>query len=481
MTEQENLKDKTKRGLMWSTIGNFANQGIRFVFGIILARLLSPDDYGVIGMLTIFMCIVSTFIDCGFSQALISKQNRTQADFSTEFFFNIGVGIVGYGILFLISPFVADFYNMSILSPVLKVVGLGVVINSLCVVQSAQFSIRLDFKTPAKISVISQLSSGAIGIALAYNGWGVWSLVFQQIMGGFFNAIMLWILAKWRPTLEFSKESFKYLWKYGSNVLGSSILSQIYDNIQPLIVGKVFNANTLGLYSRALNFAQLPSTNLSNILGNVTFPILTRINGELIRMANVYRRMIKVTGYVVFPLMIGLAAVSSPLVKVLLNDQWYGCIILLQITSISLMWQPISFINLNLLKAANRPDVVLKLELIKKPLGLVVLLVSAYFGIIPFALGNLVICVFAVSVNTIYTSKILKITFYNQIKDLSTPFIASIIMGLIVYITVGLIDNEYISLFVGVLIGVSCYLLESKLFMSNLMKDTLSMFVKKNR
>ena len=420
MTEQENLKDKTKRGLMWSTIGNFANQGIRFVFGIILARLLSPDDYGVIGMLTIFMCIVSTFIDCGFSQALISKQNRTQADFSTEFFFNIGVGIVGYGILFLISPFVADFYNMSILSPVLKVVGLGVVINSLCVVQSAQFSIRLDFKTPAKISVISQLSSGAIGIALAYNGWGVWSLVFQQIMGGFFNAIMLWILAKWRPTLEFSKESFKYLWKYGSNVLGSSILSQIYDNIQPLIVGKVFNANTLGLYSRALNFAQLPSTNLSNILGNVTFPILTRINGELIRMANVYRRMIKVTGYVVFPLMIGLAAVSSPLVKVLLNDQWYGCIILLQITSISLMWQPISFINLNLLKAANRPDVVLKLELIKKPLGLVVLLVSAYFGIIPFALGNLVICVFAVSVNTIYTSKILKITFYNQIKDISS-------------------------------------------------------------
>ena len=174
MNEQPtSLKQQTKKGLYWSALGNFANQGMRFAFGIILARLLSPDAYGVIGMLSIFMCIVSTFIDCGFSQALISKQNRTQADFSTEFWFNIGVGIAGYFILFLSSPLIADFYNMPILSPILKVIGLGIVINSLCVVQSAQFAIQLDFKTPAKISVFTQMVSGIVGIALAYCGWGV--------------------------------------------------------------------------------------------------------------------------------------------------------------------------------------------------------------------------------------------------------------------------------------------------------------------
>ena len=227
---QDNLKQKTKTGLYWSAVGNFANQGMRFVFGLILARLLSPDAYGVIGMLGVFMCVVSVFIDCGFSQALIAKQDRTQTDFSTEFFFNIGVGIVGYAMLFVAAPFIADFYNMEILSPVLRVIGLGVVINSLCVVQSAQFSIRLDFKTPAKLGVATNLFSGVIGIALAYCGWGVWALVFQQIAGGLLYAILIWIMAGWRPTLEFSKDSFLYLWNYGSKILASSLIQQFYDN-----------------------------------------------------------------------------------------------------------------------------------------------------------------------------------------------------------------------------------------------------------
>lgn len=388
MNEQPtSLKQQTKKGLYWSALGNFANQGMRFAFGIILARLLSPDAYGVIGMLSIFMCIVSTFIDCGFSQALISKQNRTQADFSTEFWFNIGVGIAGYFILFLSSPLIADFYNMPILSPILKVIGLGIVINSLCVVQSAQFAIQLDFKTPAKISVFTQMVSGIVGIALAYCGWGVWALVFQQVGSSLFNAILLWILAGWRPTVEFSKDSFNYLWSYGSKVLGASLIQQVYDNLYPLVIGKFFNASQLGLYSRANGFATLPSTNLSSILGSVTFPVLSKLNNDKDKLIAVYVKMIRCTSFLVFPLMIGMAAVAGPLVKLLLNPQWNGCIIMLQILCFALIWQPLSFLQINLLKVIGRTDIILKLEIMKRSVGLITIFVSIPFGVIGMCLS----------------------------------------------------------------------------------------------
>lgn len=307
----ESLKTKTKKGLYWSAASNFANQGMRFVFGLILARLLSPDAYGVIGMLGVFMCVIQVFIDCGFSQALIAKQDRTQTDFSTEFFFNIGVGIVGYIILFVTAPFIADFYDMEILSPVLRVLGIGIVINSFCVVQNAQFGIRLDFKTPAKLGVSTNLFSGIVGIALAYFGWGVWALVFQQVASGILNAILVWVLAGWRPTLEFSRDSFKYLWNYGSKILASSIIQQVYDNLYPLVIGKFFSARQLGLYSRAQGFASLPSTNLSGILASVTFPVLSKINNDIERLIAIYRKMMKTTAFIVFPLMVGLCNSKS--------------------------------------------------------------------------------------------------------------------------------------------------------------------------
>lgn len=479
MSDNKTLKSSTRKGLLWSTTGNFANQGMRFVFGIILARLLSPNDYGIIGMLTVFISIVSVFIDCGFSQALIAKQNRDQKDFSTEFYFNIVVGICGYIVLASLAPVISLFYDMPELTPILRVLGVGLIINSLCVVQSAQFSIRLDFKTPAIISVISQLSSGFFGIVLAYNGYGVWSLVFQQITGNLLNAVLLWYMANWRPTAVFSIKSFKYLWGYGSSVLGASIISQFYDNIQPLIIGKAFNASTLGLYSRAIQFAQLPSSNLSNIIGNVTFPILTKINDNTALLGDVYRRMLRVTAFVVFPLMAGLASVSAPLIRILLNEQWYDCIILLQITSFALMFQPISYININLLKAANRPDVALKTEMIKKPVGLSILITTAFWGILPFIIGNLISCIFAVFINTLYTSNTIKVSFISQVKDLFVPFFCSLFMGIVVWIAISNIDSNIVALIVGCIVGVIVYFSLTYLFMYKLMQDAFNLILKR--
>lgn len=474
-----NLKQRTKAGLYWSLANNIANKGMQFVFSIILARLLSPSDYGIIGMLSIFLVIIQIFVESGFSQAIITKQNRTQKDLSTAFYFNIIIGIVGYLILFISSPFIATFYNMPILCPILKVIGIGVIFNSLNIVQVAHYAIKLDFKTPAKISVFSQFATGIFGIFLAYKGLGVWALVFQQVAGGFLGLLANWYFVRWIPSLEFDKQSFAYLWKYGSKILVSGLLSTIYDNIQPLFIGKFFSSSTLGLYSRAQGFATLPSSNISGILAGVTFPLLSKINDDLIRLGHIYRKILRISAFIVFPLMIGLAAVSSPLVHFLLPERWSGCIPLLRILCFSLMWQPISLANLNLLNAAKRPDIVLKLEMIKKPIGLMALVASIPFGILFMCFANFIICLFAVIINTLMTSKILKVPFWNQVMDLFPILIHSLIMGLLVYLVTLFVNSAFLSLVIGIIIGFAYYIIIAYVFMPKLMKDALYLIQRK--
>lgn len=474
---QDNLKQKTKKGLYWSAASNFANQGMRFVFGLILARLLSPDAYGVIGMLTVFLCIVQVFIDCGFSQALIAKQDRTQTDFSTEFFFNIGIGLIGYCLLFISAPFIAEFYNMPLLTSVLRVVGLGVIINSLCVVQSAQFAIRLDFKTPAKLAVITNIFSGVVGIFLAYCGYGVWALVFQQIAGNFLNGILLWILAGWHPTLEFSRDSFRYLWSYGSKILASSLIQQVYDNLYPLVIGKFFSARQLGLYSRAQGFATLPSSNISGILGNVSFPILSKINNDSLRLMRIYRQMIETAAFIIFPLMLGLFAIADPLVKVLLNQQWYDCIIILQLLCCALLWQPISAINLSILKVIGRTDIILKLEIIKRIAGIFSIVCSIPFGIIGMCIGYMILYMFCFILNTIYISKITNTPIRLYFIDIMPPLLASIAMCIIVLSIISFVESNVLAIIVGITIGILCYYLFSLFFLKEQLKYALS-FIK---
>lgn len=475
MQGDNSLKKSTQKGLFWSTAGNIANQGIRFVFGIILARLLSPNDYGVIGILVVFISIVSVFIDCGFSQALICKQDRTQKDFSTEFFFNIGVGLIGYLILYVSAPFIAAFYDMPILTSVLRVLSLGIIINSLCVVQSAQFAIKLDFKTPAKLAVYTQLFSGAVGIVLAYNGWGVWALVFQQVSGGLLNALLLWLLAGWRPTMEFSKVSFNYLWGYGSKILGASLIQQVYDNIYPLVIGKYYNASSLGLYSRAQGFASLPSGNISGILVNVTFPIMSKIRNDLERLIITYRRMIKSTAFIVFPLMIGMAASASPMVKMLLNEQWYECIIFLQLLCFALIWQPLSSLQLNVLKVIGRTDVVLKLEVYKRSFGLLTIFASIPFGVTGMCVGFIGFYVYCFCMNTFFISKTLHFSFFSQIKDLLPILVNSIVMGVLVWAITCIPLNNILLFTLCFVIGTSYYYLSSRILTNEVLKDTISL------
>ncbi len=469
------LKTKTKRGLYWSAAGNLANQGLRFAFGIILARLLAPEAYGVIGMLGVFISLIAVFIDCGFSQALIAKQDRTDVDYATEFWFNIAVGVCGYWVLFFSAPLIAHFYKMPILAPVLRVIGVGLIVNSLSVVPSAIFAIRLDFKTPATISLISHTISGIIGITMAYRGYGVWALAFQQIAGGVMTAALYWWRASWRPVLAFSRQSFRYLWNYGSKMLGASLIQQGYDNLYPLIIGKCFSASSLGLFSRAQGFAMLPSMNISGMIGNVSFPVLCKIANDKVKLLDVYRRMIRTTAFIVFPMMIGLAAVADPLVKVLLNEKWYGCIVMLQLLCLALIWNPLSGIQLNVLKALGRSDIVLKLEIIKRSFGVATILASIPFGIVGMCVGFVVFYVACFMLNTVSVCFSLGLPFLNQVVDIMPMLFVSILMGIGVLVVGNINVLPLTSLVLSILTGIVVYWGLSLFAMKTIMKDAFSM------
>ncbi len=435
-------------------------QGVQFLFGLILARLLSPEEFGLVGMLAIFIVVAQTFVDGGFANALIRNNKRKEVDFSTAFYFNIVVGIVTYLILYISSPYIADFYKMPILEDLAKVLCLNVFINSLGVVQRAKFTIAVNFKSQAKATITSVLVSGLIGIYLAYSGFGVWALVVQSVSQNFLNVCLLWILSRWVPKAEFSVASFKSMFNYGHKILLSALINNIFVNITTLVVGKVYSATYLGNYTRAKQFAAFPSANLTGILGRVTFPILSSIQDDDTRLEKVYRKYLRLMAFIVFPLMMGLAALSKPLILLLLTDKWAAAIPYLQIMCFAMMWYPVHAINLNLLEVKGRSDLFLRIEIIKKIIGVSVLFITIPMGIIYLIIGSVFSSLVSLVINTHYTSKLLKLGFWTQMRDLFPTLLLSLFMGVVVFCSSLLFQDMYlIQLLVGIIVGVFAYAL----------------------
>lgn len=472
--QQESLKNKTKKGLAWSMIERFATQGVQFLFGIILARLLSPDDYGVIAMPLVFLAIAQCIIDSGFSTALIRKPELTEDDLSTAFYFNIGIGILCYAVLFFTSPLIADFYHTPILSSLLKVTALAVLFNPLCAVQQAILTREIDFKTQAIVSLSGAVVSGIVGLYMAYNGFGVWSLVFQQVGGYIMRTILLWVLGKWKPKRKWSWESFHYLWGFGSKMLGSGLLDTIYNNIYPIVIGKYFSAQDLGNYTRAQQFSSLPSSNVTGVLQRVTFPVLSSIQNEDERLAKNYRKILKLSAFLVFPMMLMLSAIANPLVRILLTDKWIGCVILLQIICFQMMWYPIHAINLNLLTVKGRSDLFFRLEVLKKIIGVCIMCITIPNGIIWMVSGGIVSSMISLVINTYYTGKLIQVGYLKQMRDLLPIFGISLFMWFCVFICVTLIENCYVQLLLGIIIGFILFVVLSKLFLKSEWKDLMS-------
>ena len=452
------LKDKTVKGVIWSAVDRFSAQGIQFVFSILIARLLEPEDYGVVAMLGIFMAVSQTFIDSGFGTALIRKIDRTEEDFSTVFYFNIVVATLFYFALFFAAPAIANFYNTPLLESITKVVALNLIIGSLSGIHNAKLSIAIDFKSRAKISIVSTLLTGAVGLWMAYAGYGVWALVVQNLFSSAIRTVLLWVIVKWYPKLVFSWKSFKDLFSFGSKLLASALLDTLYNNIYTLVIGKVFSSSTLGVYSKANALAQFPSSNITGVLQGVTFPVLSTIQNEDDRLADAYKRFLKIAAFVVFPLMIGLSAVADPFIRLVLTDKWEGAIYLLQIMCFWMMWYPIHAINLNILQVKGRSDYFLKLEIIKKIQGVIVLCVTVPMGIVAMCYGSLISSIICLVWNTHYTKKLIGYGFFAQMKDLLPIILHALVMGLIVAIVVHFMPTLWLKLIVGVLTGIIYYI-----------------------
>lgn len=454
----ESLKRKTLKGTIWSSVERFSVQGIQFAVMIIMARVLTPDDYGLVGMLAIFIAISQSLIDSGFSQALIRKLDRSQTDNSTVFYFNIAVGIVLYLALFFCAPLIARFYTQPLLIPLTRLIGLGLIFNSLAVVQRALLTVELDFKTQAKASLIGALLSGVTGIWMAYNGYGVWSIAVQQIVNLGVVTLALWILSHWKPAWSYSWKSFRELFGFGSKLMLSGLLNTAFENIYLIVIGKVYKAADLGYFTRAQNFSSLISANTTGILQRVTYPVLCSIQNDDDRLRDAYRKLLRLAAFIIFPLLVGLGAVGRPLILTLLTDKWLFSATLLIPLCLSGMWYPVHAINLNLLQVKGRSDLFLRLEVIKKLVAVCVLCITIPMGLLPMCWGMVLTSIIALIINTHYTGKLIGLGFFKQMKDLLPSLILSLIMGVAVYTTMHYISvSPIVDLLIGFFEAIAIY------------------------
>lgn len=474
------LRQKTAQGIFWSLIERFSVQGVQFIIMIVMARLLTPHDYGIIGMLAIFLAVSQSLIDSGFSQALIRKQDRTETDNNTIFYFNIVVGVCLYIILYFLAPLVADFYDTPQLCSVMRVVCLGIIFNSLAVVQRALLTVNIDFRTQAKAALSAAVISGTVGITLAYCDFGVWSLVVQQLLNLGINTGLLWILAQWRPQWVYSWKSFRELFSFGSKLLASGLLDTLYKNIYPIVIGKFFNATSLGHYTRAQHFTEFPSSNLTGIMQRVTYPVLCSIQHDDERLSNIYRRFLKLSAFVIFPLMIGLASVSQPFINTVLGVQWEFCGQLLQILCFAMMWYPIHAINLNLLQVKGRSDLFLRLEIIKKLLGISVLCITAPLGLVVMCYGQIFNSVVSLIINTYYTGKLINVGFIRQMRDLLPTMTLCLVMFVLIFVITRFVSNDIMKLCIGVITGILFYGTASYIFRFSELDEVLSFIKRKS-
>ena len=475
------LKQKTFKGVIWSAVERFSTQGVQFLFGILLARLLTPNDYGMIAMLTIFMAVSQTFIDSGFGNALIRKPDRNEADKATVFFFNIFMAAACYGVIFLGAPFVAKFYAMPQLSDILRILAINLIIQAFGSIQRLNLTIDLNFKTLAKVSLIGAIVGGTAGLISAYNGLGVWSLVIQQMTTTSTRVILFWTLVHWRPKTFFNKKSFKNMFGFGSKLLISGLLNTLYENVYDLIIGKVFSAGTLGNYSRASHFANFPSSNITGIFQRVTFPVLSKIQNDHEKLRIGYLKFLNMATLVIFPLMIGLSAVAKPFILLVLTDKWVDAIMILQIICIAQMWFPVHAINLNILQVLGRSDLFLKLEIIKKIAGITILCVAIPHGIIAICYSQWVSACFGLIVNTYYSGKLLNAGLLTQLKMYIPTILNSLIMGAIsLGVTKFLPEKEYaLQLVLGISAGAVYYIASNCIFNRATVKELLELLNKK--
>lgn len=450
---EQGLKDKTVRGIGWSAADSLLGQGITFLVGLVLARLLSPSEYGLIGIVTIFITVFNAIIDSGFSQAVIRKKDASNDDYNTMFITNMVLSIVMFLVLFFCAPAIAKFFERPELVSLTRVMGVIMIINALSITQNTVLTKRIDFKTKTKASLISAILSGVVGIAMAFWGYGVWALVGQQITKQLTNTICLWVFNRWWPNFRFCKSSFIYMWGFGWKLLVSGLLDTTWNQLYQVVVGKFYSPATLGQYSRSKEYASIFSSNINTIVGRVSFPVLAEIQDDKIRLASAYRRIIKTTMFVTAICMISMAAIAEPMIYCLIGPQWHQAATFLPFICVSLSLLPLHAINLNMLKVQGRSDLFLKLEIIKKFISIGPICLGIFVDIYWMVAGTVVTGFIAFFLNSYYSGKILNYTSWMQLKDIAPSYGLAFLIAMSVFFLKYLPFSYWVILPIQIVVG----------------------------
>ncbi len=474
--------NKTFTNLIWRFAERSSAQLVSFAVSIILARLLAPEVYGTIALVTVFTSILQVFINSGMATALVQKKNVDDLDFSTLFYFNLFSCTVLYILLFLAAPLIAEFYKMPELIAVVRVLGIILIFSGLGGIQTAFVSRNLIFKKYFVSTLGSTIGSAILGVLLAYLGFGVWALVWQQLFGSFFNIVILWIIVGWRPKLIFSIKRLKGLFSFGWKLLVSSLLDTVYNDLRQLIIGKLYSSSDLAFYNKGKTFPQLIVTNINTSIDSVLLPTMSKEQDDKARVKAMTRRAIKTSTYVMAPLMIGLAVCGKSLISLLLTDRWLDSVFFMQIFCITYMFYPIHTANLNAIKAMGRSDWFLKLEIIKKIIGLALIAATMFISVEAMAYSLLVNTLLSTIINAYPNKKLLDYSWAEQMKDILPNILLAVVMGVPVLLLQFLPLPTILILILQVVTGAIIYISASyilKLEIFNYLLETVKEFLKK--
>ena len=464
MSEKNDLKTKTVSNLFWRFAERCGAQGVAFVVSIVLARMLSPEDYGLIALVTVFTSILQVFVDNGLGNALIQKKDADDMDFSTAFYANVAFCLVLYIIAYLAAPLVAKFYNNDSLTGIFRVLCLTVLISGVKNIQQAYVSRKMIFRKFFFATLIGTIGAAVIGIFMAYHGYGAWALVAQQVFNTLIDTIVLWISVKWRPKRMFSMERLKVMFNYGWKLLASSLITTIYNDIRQLIIGRVYSAEDLAYYNKGKQFSDVVVVNINASIDSVLLPVLSENQDDKTRVRELTRRSIKISSYIMWPLMFGLMAVGEPFIELILTEKWLPCVPYLYIFCFTNGIMPIQTANLNAIKAMGRSDLYLKLEIIKKTGGILLILAFMNQGVLALGISCVIYSLYAGLVNTYPNKKLLGYSVIDQLKDILPAFGLSAAMAVIVYyLPLGSL-HLVLQLIIKVIVGAAIYVGGSVLF-----------------
>ena len=477
------LRKQAISGMTWTFAQGFSTQGIGFLISVVLARILLPAEFGIIGMIAIFMGIGGALVDSGLASSLIRTPDADQEDFSTVFYFNIIGSIFIYFILYLTAPFIASFFNQPILTNITRVYGISFIINTFSTIQLTRLTQRMDFKTQLKVSVPALIGGGVLGIILAYMGFGVWSLVWMRLFQSLLSSIQLWIVSKWRPSLIFNVVKFKYHFNFGYKLLLSGLLDTIFTNSYTVIIGKLFPPAQLGFYTRANSVIQLPVENISGALNKVTYPLFASIKDDNERLKKVYKQIMQMVTFLIAPILIIMGVLATPLFRFVFTEKWLPAVPYFQILCISGILYPFHVYNLNILNVKGRSDLFLKLEIYKKILLVITVLVSIQFGMYGLLWGIVISSTLALFINTHYSGKFIHYNGFEQIRDVAPILLIALVAGILTLVADKIMFNQgtmdIFRIILGGTIGVLSYLFISVTFKIQSIRDLKTIILKR--